>query len=228
MSRARLFTVGLLAAAFAMGAVTSATALAVEGPTWLVNNAKLEAGETRKADGKGTLSFVVNTVLKIECGKLSEKMNVLGGEPGKDEDSLAYSECTVVIPAACKAKEPITLETDTTLVFLVRAAAGEEWKTAATKAAYEAGAEKRLGDEFKPKVGETIGTITLEGCASEGAYKIQGSYIGIVNNGLEFTKESSNNKIKMAGKAGYVFGFMEYAIVNGAGEATGEAFGVSP
>lgn len=223
MSKLRAIAAAALVAAIVTGGVATASAFA-EGPLWVVNGKKLEAGETRKAEGKGTLTFVASTLLKIECGKLTEKMEVIGGDPGTDEDILEYSECTVVVPAGCKVKQPIVIEALTKLVYLAKAAG--KWEVV-TKAGYEAAAEKGLGDEFTPKAGETLSNITLEGCAREGVIKLKGKYVGLVNNGLNFSKETGEN-IKFGSNTGYVSGLMEYFIVNEAGEATGESFAVTP
>lgn len=224
MSKLRAIAAAALVAAIVTGGVATASAFA-EGPLWVVNGKKLEAGETRKAEGKGTLTFVASTLLKIECGKLTEKMEVIGGDPGTDEDVLEYSECTVVVPAGCKVKQPIVIEALTKLVYLAKA--GGEWKVV-TKAEYEAAGEKGLGDEFTAKKGgETLSEITLEGCAREGVITLKGKYVGLVNGGLHFSKETGE-KIKFSGTQGYVSGLMEYFIVNEAGEATGESFAVTP
>ncbi len=229
MSKARLLVVGLLAAAFAICGTSTAKAFA-EGPVWLVNHKVLEAGQKAKAEGKGNLGFFSTGVKwKIECKKLAESMTVLGGEPGKDEDTLKYSECKVAEPEHCTVTEPIVLEVNTTLVFLVRKAAGEKWKNA-TLAEWEKSAEKRYGDEFKAR-GKDLTEITLSGekCTEAGKWKITGTYTGIVNNGLEFTHESDNLKFGdgIEESEGFVTGFMEYWLINEKHEKTEEAFEVT-
>ena len=227
------FLLALLVASVAIAGVASATAFA-EGPVWLRNGKKLEAGEKLTAEGRGTISFLVEGLsLTIECKSLTEKLTALGGAPGTDEDILEYTECKVTKPVeGCEVKEEkAVIESNTALVFLARNAAGEKWKVV-TQREWENATERQFGDEFKAKkAGEVLGEVTVEGvgCAMTGVYKIKGSYTGVVNNGLEFTKESSN--IKVSGPsgefAGLATGFMEYFIVNGNGEPTGEAFEVA-
>lgn len=236
MLTTRLLFVALLVAGLVMCGVATAPAFA-GGPVWLVNGKVLKAGETVEAEGHGALSFVVEKLtLRIECKTLKETMKAIGGEPGTDTDELVYSECSVVKPAeGCEVKEDkIVIESNTTLVFLVRKAVGEEWKTA-TKKEWEESVEKRLGDEFKAKkAGEVLGEVEVlseagKECLMKGKYQIKGTYTGIVNSGLEFFKESS--KIKVNGPSGefegFATGFMEYFLVNEKGEPTGEPFQVS-
>jgi hypothetical protein len=229
MSSTRLLFICLLATAFATAAISTATAFA-EGPVWLVNGKVLEAGHKAKAEGKGSLGFFSTAVKwKIECKKLAESMTVLGGEPGKDEDTLKYSECTVAEPANCSTTEPIVIEANTVLVFLVRKAAGEKWKNA-TLAEWEKSEEGRYGDEFKSR-GKDITEITLSGekCEEKGTWKITGTFTGIVNNGLEFTHESDNFEFSdgLLKGEGFSSGFMEYFLVNEKHEKTGETFAVT-
>jgi hypothetical protein len=195
---ARRCVIGLTVV-FVLTWVGTATA-AAEGPLWLVNGVELKAGEKVKAVGGGTLFFeVAEFGLTIECTKLTEKMTLIGGKPGTDEDVLVYTGCKVKAPNGCKASETITLESNTKLKFLIKV--GGKWKRA-TEAEWEAkpAAERGFGDEFVGKTGGVIGTFTLTGaeCLREGRYSLTGSYVGLVNNGLEFISELDELKLGTA------------------------------
>lgn len=232
MFKAKLLVIGSLAA-YALVGLAASPALA-EGPVWLVNGKELKAGSSVEADGKGYLFFQVNGLeFTVECKKLTDTMGIKGGAPGTDSEHLEYSECMVVekLPT-CTADEPISVESETTLVYLIRKAAGEEWK-AVTEARWEEaiikGEQYAFGDEFKPKAGSffTVKVLSKEGqiCAVAGEYTATGTYHGLVNFGLEFTKESS--KLEVNGKEAFATGFIEYFIINAKKEATGETLEVS-
>lgn len=206
LSRKQLCTAGLLAV-FVLGTVGAASAFA-EGPVWEVKGKVLKAGEQANVTGKGFLAFVTTVLgknLKIECKKLDDEMTLKGGEPGTDEDRLKYSECKVTEPSGCKTAEDITLETNTTLVFLIKSAG--KWVTA-KQAEWEAAGEKGYGDKFVGKVGGVITTVEVTGCALEGEYELKGSYTGLVNKGLEFISELDSLTFGTA--AAVATGFLEY------------------
>jgi hypothetical protein len=205
-SRKQRYAVGLMAVLVLSG-VGAATASA-EGPHWLVNGVELKEKESVKAVGKGNLSFLVEGLgLRIQCKSLAEKMTLKGGGPGTDEDVLQYKECVVVEPANCTVKEPIVLETTTTLKYLIKPAG--KW-VIATQAEWEKAAIKGFGDKFVGKKEATIGSVTVEGakCADAGLYNLTGSYTGVVNNGLEFISEL--DELLFNKKAAIATGLLEY------------------
>lgn len=232
MFKAKLLVIGSLAAYVLVG--LAASPASAEGPVWLVNGKELKAGSSVEADGKGFLFFQVNGLeFTVECKKLTDTMGVKGGAPGTDSEHLEYSECMVAekLPT-CTADEPISVESETALVYLIRKGAGEEWKVVTEERWEEAiknGEQYAFGDEFKPKAGSffTVKILSKEGqtCAVAGEYTATGTYHGLVNGGLEFTKESS--KLEVNGKQAFATGFIEYFIINAKKEVTGERLEVS-
>jgi hypothetical protein len=224
--RPKQCTLALIIVAAFVG-TASASAFA-EGPKWLVNGVLLEAGKTVKALGKGSVFFAVlfGTTLRIECKSSVEKLTLIGGEPGKDEDVLQYKECVVTSdPEVCEVTPNITIEANTTLVYLVKKAG--KW-VSATKAEYEAAGEKALGDKLVGKgEEELLATFTVKSkpgmtcpdAISNG--KLRGNYTGIVNGGLEFTSEIASN-VKFVGHEAIPTGLLEYE-----GEE-GQALSVDP
>ncbi len=79
-------------------------------PIWLINGAELKAGEKRIAESPaGGFSFFVGvegTQLEILCNDATARVEFIGGVPGTDTDSMKFTECKVVKPAACTLKEP--------------------------------------------------------------------------------------------------------------------------
>jgi hypothetical protein len=214
-ARRHRFAIALAVATSALG-VATATAYA-EGPVFLVNGVKLEAGKTVNADGKGTLFFTATPFgvkVEITCTELKEKMLLKGGEPGTDEDKLEFSKCTVGKPANCTVKEPILLESNTTLQFLIGGLGA--WKVA-NEAEWNAAAKKGFGDKFVGKgAEETVTEVTLEGanCALKGKpFKVSGNYTGIVNNGIEFISELDN--LTCGGKPSVATGLLEFVGTEG-------------
>jgi hypothetical protein len=204
LSRKRQCVLALVVVCIASGLATAEAS--AEGPVWLVNGVLLKAGESINAVGKGTLFIVVPGIkLRIECKKLTEKTVLKGGEPGTDEDKLEYSECVVTEPAGCKVKQPIVLEANTTLKFLIKAAG--KWKVA-TEAEWGAAAEKGFGDKFVGKKEGVFSKVTVEGCADEGVFGLSGNYTGLVNSGLEFISEL--DELKFGLNAATATGLLEY------------------
>jgi hypothetical protein len=224
-SRSRSIRQGLLVV-LAISGIAVAPAFA-EGPLWRVNGNKLTAGQLVKTAGKGTLSFVVSGLeFTVLCETLTDKTLIAGGDPGKDEDNLSYSNCMVVgeLPT-CSVTEPIAIESNTLLVYLIRKEAGQEWKKV-TEREWELapgrGEQRQYGDEFKPKTGSLLYKVKVNGssCTWKGEYNASGTYRGLVNSGLEFSKETSD--LLVNNKDAFATGFLEYWIVNGADERTGE------
>jgi hypothetical protein len=194
-------------AAFAFGAVASAAAQA-EGPVWFVKGVELKSGETAKVVSKNTTSYALvgklaGVTVEIVCTAVADKSTLIGGAPGKDENTIEFTKCTLKLPAesGCKVAEPIVAKTLTNLVFLSRKASTEKWKVQTEKEYEEAPGKKEeraIADEFKPASGETFVTITLSGCnkaheALDGAFPVKGTDFGITKGKLlEFTKETSN------------------------------------
>ncbi|HEV3323551.1 MAG TPA: hypothetical protein VG147_15315 [Solirubrobacteraceae bacterium] len=96
-----LSAIGLLA--------TSAVASARTGPVWHVNGVKLAAGETRLIRGEnfaGSLvklkSTVLGTAVTIYCSAAKIEGKLIGGNPGKDEETIEYSSCSVEGAAGCE------------------------------------------------------------------------------------------------------------------------------
>jgi hypothetical protein len=195
----------LLAVTIAAG-IATANAAAAEGPVWLVNGVQLLAGESINALGKGTLTFVVPGIeLEIRCSSLVEKTVLKGGEPGTDEDKLTYLECSAIKPAGCKTTTEITIEANTTLLFVIRVAGKLK---VVNQAEWGLAAEKGFGDRFVGKELGSFGKVSITGCADEGTFSLTGNYVGVVNSGLEFLSEL--DELKFGTSAGVATGLLLY------------------
>jgi hypothetical protein len=180
-NRIRVLLVSLLAV-FAIGAVASATASAHEFsvPCHKVIAAnkglgewedaactkaggtkefttKLLAGETEEfLDTSGPAILVAPAVaIEIECWEDTSKGKLEAA--GKTTGEATFYRCRVVTPAGCKVKEPIEIKFTDLLV---------------------GAATEPVKDEFKgTEAEETFVTITIEGCAAEGKFKVKGTQI---------------------------------------------------
>src|SRR4029077_10626755 len=199
-----------------------------EGPIWLVNGVELKAGETAKTEGKGVLTFVVNGLgFTVACEEMTDSTTLIGGDPGKNEDHLQYKKCMVAEKLTkCKVEEPIDVESNTKLVYLLRKAVGEAWKSATENEwlkGPEKGEQQGFGNEFTHEAGKPFCKVKIEKvgaevCPEEGVYEATGAYGGVfVGPGLlEFTKETS--ALLVNGKEAFATGLIESWIVNGKGE----------
>ena len=127
---ALLTTIGLLA--------TSAVASAATGPVWHVNGVKLATNETRLIRGEnfsGSLVKLKATIKEkaatIFCGVAKMEGKLIGGNPGKDEETIEYSSCALEGSTGCevtlartKSSTELGYETGTTQIVDVYDAAG--------------------------------------------------------------------------------------------------------
>jgi hypothetical protein len=91
-----------LVAVFVASAAASAVAQAQTGPVWHVNGSKLEAGKTKaitdknvagkEAKLKGTIAGAEVVIL---CKTVKSSGILIGGSPGKDEETIEFSNCKV-------------------------------------------------------------------------------------------------------------------------------------
>jgi hypothetical protein len=176
-----------LVAAMALSAVVSASASATKNPKWVIcetrgpNNGQWSDGTCTKLGGEKThetrLLLTENETREITavgngnqmlaspgaptviCKKLKLKAGavLLGGEPGKDNESIVYEECEVEGKPNCKVKNVGgvngTIETHpltSTLVYT-------------SKAAEEAENQAATLTLFKPTTGEIFVELELEG-----------------------------------------------------------------
>ncbi len=114
MSKARLVLLSLVAVTL-VSAVWSATAAAQEGPVWHVNGKKLEAAEVAafKAENyAGSTATLSATILSIKvtivCKSFTGEGLIIGGSPGKNEETIEFKECEV--ESSLKEKCEVTLE----------------------------------------------------------------------------------------------------------------------
>jgi hypothetical protein len=173
-------------AAMALSAVVSASASATKNPKWALCEARTEGtgqwnndtctepggkkthetrlllteNETREITGEanGVQKFSA-AGLTITCKKLKFKQGavILGGEPGKDHETLVYEECEIEGKPGCKVKTVggtngtiDTLPMTSTLVYASKEAEEKENLTATLML-------------FKPTTGEVFFEIFLEG-----------------------------------------------------------------
>lgn len=177
-----------LVAAMALSAVVSASASATKNPKWALCEARtagtgqwenatctklggtnthetrllLTENETREitAEANGTQKLTSSGVV-VACKKLKLKAGavLLGGEPGKDNETIVYEECEVEEKPNCKVRSILggkvngKIETNpltSTLVYSSKAAEEAENQTATLTL-------------FKPTTGEIFTELELEG-----------------------------------------------------------------
>jgi hypothetical protein len=153
MSRIKVALVTALVAALAI----SVTAASAQAHVFKINGAAITESHNLKAE-----NFTGNYLLegkpfgvavKIECTKVKESGSI--GTGGTGSATLKFTSCTVKKPAGCTVKEPIETSVSTLLV----------------------GPTPGVELEFKPSVGETFTTITLEGasCSLKEPFKVNGT-----------------------------------------------------
>ncbi len=117
---------------------TNAVASAATGPVWHVNGSKLAAGETRSIRGEnfsGSLVKLKATIKEkaatISCSVAKIEGKLIGGNPGKDEETIEYSSCALEGSTGCevtlartKAATELGYETGTTQIVDAFDAAG--------------------------------------------------------------------------------------------------------
>jgi len=116
-NRVRLMLVALFGV-LALGALTAAAAQAVEAPRWSIGGTDLAEGKTHYISTKAYRPFVLRTgniTLTCTVAKLKEG-SLLGssaGNPGKDNEVIEFSTCTIKGTVGgktiekCKPSEPI-------------------------------------------------------------------------------------------------------------------------
>lgn len=152
MKRIRLIGVALLAV-LALGAMVASSAQAISpAPYWTVNGTRLVAGKTHNIAARATANFKLNvpeTGITITCTILTvEKGVLLGsneGEPGKDNEIVKFSGCSVSGDGEdCTVLEPIS--TTQLISKLVESVSGT-------------GGGKQLLEEYFPASSSTFATL---------------------------------------------------------------------
>lgn len=150
MSKAQAILLALAVAAIGVAA-SAASASARTGPEWHLNGAKLGGGESFQVTGEnfsGTLvklTSVINSRLSTIACSASIEGKVIGGNPGKGEENITYSGCSLEGLSSCV----VTLE-----------------KTKAdTELGYEVGGTELLVDVLYTTGGFTTVTIGGGSCA---------------------------------------------------------------
>jgi len=161
----RIKTIGLaLLAVFAFSAVAATAAQAEEAPYWSIEGTRLAAGKTfelvAKAKGNQVLTAGTTTVT-CTAFSLNPGAVLLGsnaGEPGKSDETIKYTGCTVAGQGSTCAVENGTVET---------APLTNELAYASNK--------KSLVVEFVPVTGKTLATLKFTGtCAIGLSTKVTG------------------------------------------------------
>jgi hypothetical protein len=193
MSRIRLALLTAVVAMFVSVAAASAQAhefrVAGAGVAGLVE-LKENKESVISQELKGT-PFGVST--QINCKKTVTTGSINTG--GTGTANLNFTECTVAKPANCTVKEPIETKVNTLLV----------------------GPTPGVQNEFKPAVGETFTTITLEGasCSIKEPFNVTGTQTCNLPGGeteavahkIECT--TTGSKLKAGGKAATFKGGVE-------------------
>ncbi len=108
MSRIRLMLLSLVAV-MAVGAVVTSAASAAIGFEWKVNGSKLEAGhsieftvnnDSKKFDLSGEVSLDKSLLLSSNVS-VEPGAKIIGGKPGKNEETAVFKEVTADKPANC-------------------------------------------------------------------------------------------------------------------------------
>jgi hypothetical protein len=174
MKRIRIVGLALLAV-FAVAAVASATASATACTTycWKVGAKTLEEGEEAALKGEASSSYTLTgkafgfIEIAVTCKKAATTGKLLGGEPGKDEATIKYTECS---SSSCTPHEPIETKAKSEVVL------------------YTEGGKKYWGDLFTAK--ESSGIFTVIECTLKA--EVTGSIVGELLNEAKAKLEAVN------------------------------------
>jgi hypothetical protein len=166
MKRAKTMGVILLAL-FAFSAVAATAAQAEEAPYWSIEGTRLAAGKTAELTVKGTNNQVLTAAtVKVTCTALATLAGavLLGsepGEPGKNNETLHYTGCTVTgngTPCEVENKEITS-------------------KPLTSELAY-ASNKKSLVVEFTPATGKKLATLKFTGTGcTESEVQVEGQAV---------------------------------------------------
>jgi hypothetical protein len=91
-----------LVAVFVASVAASAVAQAQTGPVWHVNGSKLEAGKTKAITDKNVAGKeaklageIAGAKVVILCATVKSTGILIGGNPGKDQETIEFSNCKV-------------------------------------------------------------------------------------------------------------------------------------
>lgn len=176
-------TVGaVLMAVFAISAVASASASAACNYCWHVGGSELASGKSEALKGEASGSYTLTgkafgfIEVAVTCKKAATTGKLTGGEPGTDEATIKYTECS---SSLCTPHEPIETKAKSEVVL------------------YTANSKKYWGDLFTAK--EASGVITEIQCGSLTA-KVTG---GVVGELLNEAKEKIEVGKEVEAKKGY-------------------------
>ena len=144
----RMKIVGLaLLAVFAISAVASASASAAcTKYCWLVGGKALAEGKEEALTGAASSSYTLTgkafgfIEVAITCKKAATTGKIIGGEPGKDEATIKYTECS---SGTCTPVEPIETKAKSEVVL------------------YTSSSKKYWGDLFFAMTGETSAPMAM-------------------------------------------------------------------
>jgi len=161
----RIKTIGLaLLAVFAFSAIAATAAQAEEAPYWSIEGTRLAAGKTfeilAKANGNQTLTASTGQVITCTAFSLKPGAVLLGsnaGEPGKSDETIKYTGCTVSGNGTSCAVENGTVET----------------KPLTNELAY-ASNKKSLVVEFVPVTGKVLAEFKFTGTCTLTTTKVTG------------------------------------------------------
>jgi hypothetical protein len=168
MKRLRLMGVALLAV-FALGAVAASAAQAEEAPSWVVNGARLGAGQTRFITAKEVNAVVLSgDGVKIDCTtvELLPGAAILGsaaGESGANGETVTLKSCSVEGNGSGSECSKITEPINT--------------KNLKSELVLDAKTKTKLLVLFQPAVGATLAELKFpKGCKIESS-KVAGSLV---------------------------------------------------
>jgi hypothetical protein len=163
MKRIRIVGLALMAV-FAIAAVASASASAAACTKycWLygAKGTALEKGEEQALTGEASSSYTLTgkafgfIEIAITCKKAATTGKIIGGEPGKDEAVIKYTECS---SGSCTPTEPIETKAKSEVVL------------------YTSSSKKYWGDLFSAK--ESSGVFTVIECSGLKA-EVTGNIVG--------------------------------------------------
>jgi hypothetical protein len=102
-----------LVAVFVASAAASAVASAQTGPVWYVEGSQLKAGSTvaitdENAAGENAVleGSLIGTPIRIECKTVTSEGELIGGNPGKNKETISFTSCKDVKNTKCSVTVP--------------------------------------------------------------------------------------------------------------------------
>jgi hypothetical protein len=170
----------VLMAVCAISAVASASASAACNYCWHVNGSELASGKSEALKGEATGAYTLTgkalgfIEIAVTCKKAATTGKLIGGEPGTDEATIKYTECS---SSSCTPAEPIETKAKSEIVL------------------FTSSSKKYWGDLYSAK--ESSGVITVIECSGLKA-EVTGNVVGEALNSskekVEVGKETQGTK----------------------------------